>query len=117
MPEFFYNCTADEKSYKTAVISCDLEKLEAFGAEYLFERLHQYAVDIAYRNYVTDCLKMIADNTSRMYGGSAPNQRFAELISPKKPEKTRTAEEIVAYVNEKCGLTMIDDTGGEVDEC
>ena len=117
MPEFFYNCFTDKESYKTAVISCDLAKLEAFGDEYLFDRLHQYAVDIAYRNYVTDCLKMIAENTRRMYGGSAPSQRFAELIAPKAPKDTRTAEEIVADVNKKCGLTMIDDTGGEVDEC
>lgn len=116
MPEFFYNCFTDKESYKTAVISCDLAKLEAFGDEYLFEWLHQFAVDRAYRNYVTDCLKMIAENTRRAYGGTAPTQRFAEIISP-KPKDTRTAEEIVEDVNRKCGLTMIDDTGGEEYEC
>lgn len=117
MHRFFYNSIANPQYYKTALIACDLEKLDLFGDEYLFEWLKQYGAERQYRSYITDCLKMICENTSKLAGGSAPSKRYFDMIEPKKPEETRNADEIIADLNKKCGLTMIDDTGGEPNEC
>lgn len=50
--------------------------------------------------YVTDALKAIAENTSRLAGGSYIKVRFADIIDP-KPEETRTAGEIIAGIKAK----------------
>lgn len=60
--------------------------------------------------YVTDCLKMIAENTQKFAGGSVPKMRYEELIKPKQKEKEKSVDELIAEVNARCGLTMIDDT-------
>ena len=62
---------------------------------------------------------MIADNTRRLAGGSAPSVRYADLIKPKQPEENKTVEEKIDEINKKCGLIMIDDTleEGGIDEC
>lgn len=60
--------------------------------------MHSKAEKRAYMNYVTDALKMIAENTAKQYGGTAPACRFAERY--KKPE-TRTAEEIIEKMRKK----------------
>ena len=118
MHRFFYNCITDPGHYKAALIAADLEKLDLFGDEYLFTWLKQYSIDNLYRVYITDCLKMIAENTKKFTGGSSPSQRYSDLIGPKEPEDKRTPEEVIADINKKCGLTMIDDTEeGEVNEC
>ena len=117
MHRFFYNSFTNPQYYKTALIACDLEKLDLFGDEYLFEWLIQYNHERMYKNYIADCLKMIAENTMKFAGGSAPSKRYYEMIEPIKPEETRNADEIIADLNKKCGLTMIDDTGGEPNEC
>lgn len=114
MHSFFYYCFTAPESYKTAVISADLQKLDLFGVEYLFEFIKWCTHDRLYRIYITDTLKMIAENTAKFAGGSVPKSRYAEIIEPKPAEPEKSAEEIIAEVNARCGLTM---TGGEIDEC
>lgn len=112
MRGFFYHSITNPQYYKAALIACDVAKLELFGDEYITEWLHQYSIERAYKVYVTDILKIIAENTAKFCGGSVPTVRYADLIEP-KPKDTRSTEEVIADVNRKCGLTMIDDTGGE----
>lgn len=67
--------------------------------------------DKAYRIYVTDCLKAIAENGTHLVGasgvvdyGSKMNMRFYDIITPDPEDKheevedTRTTEEIVNSV-------------------
>lgn len=110
---FYYGITASE-DYRNAVINCDLSKVEFFGVDYLFEFIQQYFDDKVYKIYLSDTLKMIAENTAKMVGGNAPSKRYADIIERKPVEKEKSPEEIIAEVNERCGLTMI---GGEEDEC
>ena len=112
---FFYNCITNQESYKAAVISLDLDKFELFGDEYFFEHLRQYSVERAYKLYITDCLKMIAENTAKQWGGSSPSMRFIEVIEPKPVKKPKSAEEIIEDVNKRCGLIMIDTEEGETE--
>ena len=57
-----------------------------------------------YRVYVTDALKALCDNTSKMISGKAVtmNMRYKDLIDnePQK-EDTRTAEEVINHITDK----------------
>lgn len=55
-----------------------------------------------YRIYITDALKVLTENTAKMFGGATIKMRYAELIDtePQK-EETRTADEVVDSIKEK----------------
>ena len=58
--------------------------------------------------YITDALMAIAGNTARFGGGEHPRKRWTELVDRRPvPEDTRTAEEIIADVAERAGITII----------
>lgn len=114
MHRFFYLCFANPQLYKAALIRCDLEKLELFGDDYIFECVKIYSQEKQYRAYITDAIQMIAENTTKPYGGKAPSMRYMDMVEP-KPVDTRSAMDIVAEVNSRCGLTMIDDDTEEGD--
>lgn len=59
----------------------------------------------AYRIYVTDSLKMIAENTGRaITEGAAPASRYAEIAYP-APEDERSPDEIIANIRRKIAQT------------
>ena len=64
----------------------------------------------AYRVYVTDALKVIAENTAKFSGGGYLKTRYYDVINP-RPEETRTPEEIVSSIKAK--LARI---GGETED-
>lgn len=66
--------------------------------EHCIAFFHTEADRLAYTIYVTDALKMIAENAAKQYGGTAPARRFADRY---KKEETRTAEEIIAGMRKK----------------
>lgn len=68
-------------------------------------RLNERARDEAYRIYVTDALKITAENTARYAGGSYMRARYADAIRPKKRDE-RSCEEITADVVARCGLVV-----------
>ena len=61
---------------------------------------------------MTDALKMICENTAKMYGGSVPKMRYLELVEPfdqkTQSEETRTAQEVIDHIKNK--MTKL--TGG-----
>lgn len=62
--------------------------------------------ETAYRIYVTDALKTIAENTAKYSGGSYPAKRYADIIKPGTVE-SRTGEEIAADAIKKAGLKVV----------
>ena len=64
-------------------------------------KANQQAKDTAYRVYVTDCLKLIAENT----GNISLKLRYYDIIQPKKAD-TRTGDEIVADIIKRAGLVV-----------
>lgn len=73
--------------------------VKAFS-RYVFARFEQDAREKAYRVYVTDVLKILAENTAKYSGGSYMKIRYYDLIRP-KPEENRTPEEIIGNMKEK----------------
>ena len=73
---------------------------------YVIARFNQHQRDLAYRIYVTDCLRIISENTSKMGGGSYITAKFADIINP-KPVDDRTGEEIAADIIKRAGIEVI----------
>ena len=78
--------------------------MEIVGIGYVIEHyiafFQKEQKEKAYKVYITDALKIIAENTAKANGGSYLTARYAELIEPKK-EETRTAVEIINVLKEK----------------
>ena len=65
--------------------------------------------EIAYKIYITDALKLISENTAGLVKGKIMSKRFCEIAyEEKKQEPEKSAEEIIAEVNKKAGLVMIE---------
>ena len=64
-------------------------------------KANKQAKDTAYRVYVTDCLKLIAENT----GNISLKLRYYDIIQPKKADN-RTGDEIVADIIKRAGLVV-----------
>ena len=62
---------------------------------------------MAYRIYVTECLRMMTENTAKQGGGSYINKPFEDVIGNSKPKDERTADEIIADISFRAGLEVI----------
>ena len=47
---------------------------------YATARFNQHQRDLAYRIYVTDCLRMVTENTAKAVCGSYITAKFADII-------------------------------------
>lgn len=75
---------------------------------YLEARRREDLREAGYRIFVTDALRLIAENTARTGGGSYINRRWADAaFAPPKPEDTRDASEIIADIAERAGLKIV----------
>ena len=73
---------------------------------YAIARYQSQQRDLAYRIYVTDCLRIISENTAKMVGGSYITAKFEDIINP-KPVDNRTGEEIAADIIKLAGIEVI----------
>lgn len=73
---------------------------------YAMARYQSQQRDLAYRIYVTECLRMISENTAKMGGGSYITAKFPDIINP-KPVDNRTGEEIAADIIKMAGIEVI----------
>ena len=73
---------------------------------YAIARYQSQQRDFAYRIYVTECLRIISENTAKMGGGSYITAKFADIINP-KPVDNRTGEEIAADIIKQAGIEVI----------
>ena len=73
---------------------------------YAIARFNQHRRDLAYRFYVSECLRIIGENTAKVGGGSYMTAKFEEIISP-KPADNRTGEEIAADIINMAGIEVI----------
>lgn len=58
-----------------------------------------------YRIYVTDALRIVAENTAKYAGGNYIKARYIEVIEPKQQDN-RSCEEITADIVARCGLVV-----------
>jgi hypothetical protein len=73
---------------------------------YAVARYKTYQRDMAYRIYVTDCLRMISENTANVVKGNYMAERYANVY--KRPTKDdRSGAEIAADVIKRAGLVVV----------
>lgn len=73
---------------------------------YAITRYQSQKRDLAYRIYVTNCLRIISENTARMSNGSYVTAKFSDIINP-KPVDNRTGEEIAADIIKRAGIEVV----------
>ena len=73
---------------------------------YAMARYQSQQRDLAYRIYVSDCLRIISENTAKIGGGSSITAKFSDIINP-KPVDNRTGEEIAADIIKRAGIEVI----------
>ena len=73
---------------------------------YAIARYQSQQRDLAYRIYVTDCLRIISENTAKVGGGSYITAKFFDIINP-KPVDNRTGDEIAADIIKRAGIEVI----------
>lgn len=73
---------------------------------YVLTRYTEYQRDVAYRLYVTDCLRMITENSANAVKGQYMKDRFMNIIYP-QPVDSRTGDEIAQDVIKSAGLEVI----------
>ena len=73
---------------------------------YAMARYQSQQRDFAYRIYVSDCLRIISENTAKMGGGSYITAKLSDIINP-KPADNRTGEEIAADIIKRAGIEVI----------
>ena len=74
---------------------------------YVVSKYKEQQKEMAYRIYVTECLRVITENTAKQGGGSYINKPFADVIGSNKPKDERTADEIIADITKRAGLEVI----------
>lgn len=108
MHQFFYCASKIEEVYRRAVISCDLEKLELFSTDYLFEYVEELLRGINYRNYLANSVRALVEVTARIGGGKINYPIYNEITKIDSEElHEKTAEEIIEEVTQKAGLTAM----------
>ena len=68
-------------------------------------KVNQQAKDTAYRVYVTDCMKLISENTANISHGQYMKARYYDIIRPAKAD-IRTGDEIVEDIIKRAGLVV-----------
>ena len=73
---------------------------------YAVARYQSHQRDLAYRIYVTDCLRIIGENTANMGGVAYISAKFSDIINP-KPADNRTGEQVAADIIKMAGIEVI----------
>ena len=73
---------------------------------YAVSRYNQHQREHAYRIYVSDCLRIMTENTAKYAGGTHLTKRYADVIQ-RKPLDNRSGAEIAADIIQKAGLVVI----------
>ena len=73
---------------------------------YATARFNQHQRDLAYRIYVSECLRMINENAASGGGRSYMAVKFEDVINPKHVDN-RTGEELAADIIKRAGIEVI----------
>ena len=76
---------------------------------YAAAKVNLYNAEIAYRIYVTDCLKLITENTALAVKGNYPTKRFIDILEGlRNPMPELSAEEIIEKTVKGAGLVVVE---------
>ena len=73
---------------------------------YVTTRYQSQQRDLIYRIYVTNCLRIMTENTAKQAGGNYMTAEYMDLIHPKKKDN-RTGNEIAADVIRNAGIKVV----------
>ena len=86
------------EQYGNILISIDVEKLEVFGEAYISQFILSEAKKQnelkALKIYLTDAVKLIAENTAKINGGNVLTKRYIDIVEAKETESQETGEQV-----------------------
>lgn len=113
--------------YLNLIQTIRLDLLELFGSGYVIDHCvsafskekeieRRYEEEKLYRYYLTDCLRVITENTAKSAHTEASyiNNRFQDIIEP-KPVITKSGDEIAEDIVRRAGLSIKTEGGTEDD--
>ena len=62
--------------------------------------LNRLEKEKTYKAYITDALKLIAENNAKRVQGGYIKSRYIDIVDP-MPKETRTSEEIISNIKSK----------------
>lgn len=74
---------------------------DTYIAQHIAQQHRKEQEHKAYQVYITDALKIIAENTANFAGGKSMSMRYYDLIKKDEPETAESAEEIKQRMIEK----------------
>lgn len=86
--------------------------MDLFGKAYVIDHCVKMYNDAqrqeTYKIYVSDVLRILAENTAKIVGGGYIKKRYIELMEPEKCKKdNRSAQEIIDDVVNKSGIKVV----------
>lgn len=70
--------------------------------EYCIVSFRKQQEEMAWRVYVSDALKLVAENTERFAGGAHMSKRFFDFIKPQSSEQL-TSSQVISNIRNKIG--------------
>ena len=70
---------------------------------YVKSKKEEFSMDLKYRNYVSEGIRAVAENTSKMFGGTTLSYKFLDLLYPEdaiknEKESEKRGEDIINQV-------------------
>lgn len=100
------------QEYLTLCSTIRLDILDLLGSGYVIDHCIAALKEKNERRaavvYITDTLKILNENVTRIGGGSTLKARYIDLVETKEPEPVRSSEQIINSIKDK--LRMM---GGE----
>ena len=79
-----------------------------FFLRWLRAAWEEHTRELSFRIYLTDAVRLAAENVAHIGGGSVMKARWADTLDGGRTvEDTRDPEEIIADIAEKAGLTIV----------
>ena len=78
---------------------------------YAIKKMRENQKELLYKVYITDALKIIADNTAHFAGGTMLSKRYYDLAYSVAIVEKEDPEKIIAEVTAKAGLEIIGEGG------
>lgn len=63
--------------------------------------------EAAYRFYVSECLKIISENTANYGGGKFMNKSFYDVLNSHSSASVKNAEEIIEDITKRAGIEVV----------
>lgn len=71
-------------------------------------KMRQDSEDDFYRKYITECARILTENTAKLSVGDYIKAKYSDVVTPKPKTPERSGDEIFADIVARAGLEVTD---------